>query len=52
MRDASLAFDVSLNGGALFRVEDTTFEDAGRVGVWTQADPVTCFDDLKVALAR
>lgn len=45
-------FDVSLNGQALFQVEDATFPEAGRVGVWTKADSVTCFDDLTIAVAR
>jgi hypothetical protein len=27
-------------------VEDTTFTDAGNVGVWTKADSVTIFDDF------
>jgi len=27
---------------------DSTFRDAGRVGVWTKADSVTSFDDLDV----
>ncbi len=28
---------------------DDTFKDAGKVGLWTKADSVTSFDDLKVA---
>ena len=40
-------FAVSLNGRHLFDVEDRTFADAGRVGVWTKADSVTAFDDLR-----
>jgi hypothetical protein len=27
-------------------VEDTTFPDAGQVGLWTKADSVTLFDDF------
>jgi hypothetical protein len=27
-------------------VEDTTFTEAGKVGVWTKADSVTLFDDF------
>ena len=27
---------------------DSTFKDAGKVGLWTKADSVTYFDDLKV----
>jgi hypothetical protein len=39
-------FTVSFNGKKLFEVEDRTFTDAGRVGLWTKADSVTLFDDL------
>jgi 3-keto-disaccharide hydrolase len=39
-------FKVTLNGKHLFDVEDTTFTDAGKVGVWTKADSVTLFDDF------
>ncbi len=39
-------FTVSLNGAELFQVEDATFTEAGRVGLWTKADSVTVFDDL------
>ncbi len=41
-------FTVFLNGRELFQVEDDTFVDAGRVGLWTKADSVTWFDDLEV----
>jgi hypothetical protein len=40
--------EVYLNGSKLYEVEDTTFPTAGKVGVWTKADSVTCFDDLTV----
>lgn len=39
-------FSVSLNGVALYDVEDRTFPDAGGIGLWTKADSVTMFDDL------
>jgi hypothetical protein len=39
---------VFLNGARLYAVEDTTFTQAGRVGVWTKADSVTYFDDLTI----
>jgi hypothetical protein len=42
-------FTVYLNGRELFQVEDATFGDAGRVGLWTKADSVTRFDDLRFA---
>lgn len=41
-------FEVYLNGTRLYEVEDATFGDAGRVGVWTKADSITHFDDLTV----
>ena len=39
-------FSVSFNGKQLFEVEDSTFADAGRVGLWTKADSVTLFDQV------
>jgi hypothetical protein len=41
-------FEVSYNGTRLYEVEDSTFNQAGAVGVWTKADSVTYFDDLTV----
>lgn len=42
------SFEVFLNGTKLYEVEDTSFRQAGKVGVWTKADSVTQFDDLTV----
>ena len=39
-------FRVIYNGKQLFEVEDATFSDAGKVGLWTKADSVTLFDDI------
>lgn len=39
-------FKVLFNGKHLFDVEDDTFQDAGKVGLWTKADSVTLFDDF------
>jgi hypothetical protein len=39
-------FSLLFNGKHLFDVEDTTFTEAGKVGVWTKADSVTLFDDF------
>jgi len=39
-------FTVSFNGKQLFEVDDSTFTDAGRVGLWTKADSVTVFDQM------
>ena len=41
-------FEVSFNGTKLYEVEDTTFPDAGKVGLWTKADSVIRFDDLRI----
>ena len=43
-------FEVSLNGAALFVVDDDTFAGSGKVGLWTKADSVTSFDDLTVQI--
>jgi hypothetical protein len=43
---------VSLNGKALYEVEDKTFPSAGKVGLWTKADSVTMFDDLTVTVVK
>ena len=41
-------FSVSFDGRLLFEVVDTTFTEAGRVGLWTKADSVTHFDGIEV----
>jgi hypothetical protein len=40
-------FTASFNGRQMFEVEDSTFTDAGKVGLWTKADSVTLFDEVK-----
>ena len=42
-------FKLIFDGKHLFAVEDTTFTEAGKVGVWTKADSVTLFDDFTYA---
>lgn len=42
-------FEVHYEGTKLYEVEDTTFTQAGTVGVWTKADSITQFDDLTVS---
>jgi hypothetical protein len=39
-------FTASFNGKQMFEVEDSTFTDAGKVGLWTKADSVTVFDEM------
>jgi len=36
------------DGAKKIEATDDTFKDAGKVGLWTKADSVTYFDDLKV----
>ena len=45
-------FEVYLNGVKLYEVEDTTFKQPGKVGLWTKADSVTHFDDLSVVTTK
>jgi len=45
-------FRVSFNGNQLFEVEDSTFVDAGKVGLWTKADSVTLFDQVTFGEAK
>jgi len=42
-------FKVYLNDKELFSVEDSTFTEAGKVGLWTKADSYTLFDDLIIS---
>jgi hypothetical protein len=44
-------FTVSLDGQQLFEVNDSTFNAAGKVGLWTKADSVTYFDQFEVNVA-
>jgi hypothetical protein len=39
-------FTVIYNGKQLFEVDDSTFKDAGQVGLWTKADSVTLFEEV------
>ena len=39
-------FTVKLNGTQLFEVEDSTFAESGKIGLWTKADSVTLFDNF------
>jgi hypothetical protein len=42
-------FSVYFNHRRLFEVQDTTFRQPGKVGLWTKADSVTYFDDFRIA---
>lgn len=43
-------FRIYYNGEPLYDVEDATFAAAGKIGIWTKADSVTCFDDLQITV--
>lgn len=45
---AGLVWRYRDKGNYYYEVEDGTFTEAGKIGVWTKADSVTYFDDLKV----
>jgi hypothetical protein len=45
-------FRVLYNGRQLFEVEDSTFPEGGKVGLWTKADSVTLFDALTYGAAK
>ncbi len=42
------AIQCFLNGKLYLEVKDSTFEEAGKVGLWTKADAQTDFDDFEV----
>jgi len=37
-----------MDGNRVFDGTDDTFKEAGKVGLWTKADSMTYFDDLKI----
>ena len=41
-------FEVYHNEKKLYDVEDETFREAGKIGLWTKADSVIYFDDLQI----
>ena len=40
--------EVFLEGKSVIRATDSTFGSAGRVALWTKADSITCFGDLRI----
>lgn len=43
-------FEAYVGGQKLFEVQDLTFTELGKVGVWTKADSITYFDDFRVTV--
>lgn len=43
-------FEVFLDGRSLFRANDSAFPGPGKVALWTKADSVTRFDDLRIVM--
>jgi hypothetical protein len=48
LRAESERFTVSYDGKVLFSVTDKTFTEAGGVALWTKADSVTRFEQVKI----
>ena len=46
------AIKVTVAGNTAFEGRDTTYTNAGRIGVWIKADSLTHFDDLTVEALR
>lgn len=40
--------EVRFDGKVLFQAQDESFKEVGQVGLWTKADSVTYFDDLRI----
>jgi hypothetical protein len=45
-------FTVLLDDRELFKVQDSTFTNAGKVGLWTKADAVSYFDDYEIKVFK
>ena len=45
-------FLVFFDGAKIMEVEDATFASKGKIGLWTKADSVTYFDDLRIDKRR
>jgi hypothetical protein len=41
-------FTVYLNDKELFKVKDTTFPNAGKIGLWSKSDAASYFDDYEI----
>jgi hypothetical protein len=41
-------FEVFYEGRSLYSATDSTFGAAGRVALWTKADSISHFDDLRI----
>ena len=41
-------FVVAFDGTVIIETDDTTLAGPGQVGLWTKADSVSAFDDLKI----
>ncbi|MCC6600939.1 MAG: hypothetical protein IT223_09735 [Crocinitomicaceae bacterium] len=41
-------FTAFFDGREMFKVQDSSFTDPGKIGLWTKSDACTYFDDLKI----
>ncbi|HBP89066.1 MAG TPA: hypothetical protein DD706_15375 [Nitrospiraceae bacterium] len=44
-------FQIIFDGQTVFDVRDETFQ-SGQIGLWTKADAVTYFDDLRLSVVK
>lgn len=51
IRHVGAKITAGLDGKKLIEVEDKTFPEAGKIGLWTKADAATAFDDITVKKA-
>ena len=45
-------FTIYLNNVELYKVKDETFQNPGKIGLWTKADSYTLFDDLMITVKK
>jgi len=45
-------FTVFLNNEQIFQVEDSTFQNPGKIGLWTKADASSYFDNFQVQMLK
>jgi hypothetical protein len=51
VRGTSNHFQIIFDGQTVFEVQDATFQ-SGHIGLWTKADAVTFFDDLRLSVVK
>jgi len=52
IQDQGNKIEAKFDGATLIELEDSTFPEAGMVGLWTKANAATAFDDFEVEAER